>query len=325
MTAPPSIMAAIYGKAKKKKTSDSLAAFPNGLFIGVPSALRLVAENELGFTPRVYETPPRTLPELTQLLAALAPQASQFDALIVDDASHLCRQSMLVWEDQAPMGRSGKRDRFWPYQQLQRHLMELMGVARHLGVHFIANFHERPPGATMDGVFSPGGPELPSRNQTEALPAWFDICVRAVIDPDNPDPWFKSAYYCDASDAQWVTGDRTGVCGVKTPGNLREILRASNSGYALPRLPGMEWQDTVADEVAARVLAGEDVESLVKDLASEDRFEKVSPLHLRWACQDGIARGVLQAHRTQGLFTFTRTSSGSDGASPPPPPPPSST
>ena len=120
-------MICVYGKPKRKKTSDVLAAFPNALFIGVPSAISLVAQNELGFTPAVYESPPQTLPELVHLLQSIADQkiAENYGAIVIDDASHICKRSMLVWQQEAPKGRSGKRDRFFPYQQLNEYLLRL--------------------------------------------------------------------------------------------------------------------------------------------------------------------------------------------------------
>lgn len=322
---PPTVMAIVYGKPKRKKTSDMLATFPNGLFIGVPSSLKLVAQNELGFTPRVFDEPPSTLPALLHLLHRVADQASDFGAIVVDDGSHICQQSMLMWEEQAPKGRSGKKDRFWPYQQLQHHLLELAGVARYMGAHFCMTFHERPPGSNMDGVFTPGGPDLPSRNQTERLPSWCDINVRAVIDEDYPDPWFKGAYYCNPQDTQWVTGDRTGVCSrsfQNAPSNLREILQASNSGYEIGRVSGLEWQDEIADTVAERILDGEEVRDVVQEVAAEAMASsKVSPIHLRWACQDGIARGVLRIQARPGLFDFSAQQAEDQSPSLPPPPP----
>ena len=118
MSEMPTIMACVYGKPKKKKTSDMLAAFPNALFIGVPSAITLVAQNELGFTPAVHPAPPQTLTELITLLEQVAESgfAEQYGAIVIDDASHLCKRSMLHWEATAPRGRSGKPDRFYPYQ-----------------------------------------------------------------------------------------------------------------------------------------------------------------------------------------------------------------
>lgn len=320
--APPTVMVCVYGKPKKKKTSDAIAAFPNGLFIGVPSAIALVANNELGIQPAVHPNPPQTLPELVQMLEQLSasPETLKpYGALIIDDASHICKRSMLMWAEEAPTGRSGRKDRFFQYQQLNSHLLQLAGLSRHLGVHLAMTFHERPPGSNADGVFCPGGPDVPSRNQTETLPSWCDINVRSMIDPSYPDPWFSSIYYCDPTDSEWVTGDRTGVCSEKTPGNLREIMNASASGYKLDRFPGLEWQDDVAEQVAEQILLGRQSRDVVVEAMKN--HSQYTQVHLRWACQDGIARGVLRAQQQKGLFDFdSEESRVSDASSLPPPP-----
>lgn len=319
--APPAVMITSYGKPKKRKTSDMLAAFPCALFIGVPSAITLVAQNELGFTPAVHPNPPKTLPELVALLEQIRSQnlAQQYGAVVIDDASHICKNSMLVWEQEAPKGRSGKKDRFWTYQQLNRYLLEMSGLSRHLGVHMAMTFHERQPGSNADGRFCPGGPDVPSRNQTETIPSWCDINVRAMVDPNYPDPWFPSVYYCDPTDSEWVTGDRTGVCTQRTPGNIREILRASESDYRLDRIPGLEWQDDVAEAVATHIVAGMDARAAVQDIAGT---VQASPLHIRWACQDGIARGVLRLNKQRGLFDFATDQVETTRSAPALPPPP---
>jgi len=228
--------------------------------------------------------------------------AEQYGAVVIDDASHICKRSMLFWQDNAPTSRAGRKDRFYQYQQLDRALLQLGGLSRHLGVHLCLTFHERPPGSNADGRFCPGGPDVPSRNQVEVLPSWCDIVVRAMVDPTYPDPWFPGIYQCDPTDSDWVTGDRTGVCTTKTPGNLREILRASESSYRLSRLPGLEWQDDVAEVVATAIAGGTDVKEAIQ--SGRKSVNGVMPLHLRWACQDGIARGVLRQQRQRGLFDF---------------------
>jgi hypothetical protein len=318
----PTVMITVYGQPKKRKTSDMLAAFPNALFIGVPSALCLVAQNELGFTPSVYADPPQTLPDLIALLRELSETdlESQCGAVVIDDASHLCKMSMLKWMEEAPMGRSGRKDKFYQYQQLDRHLLELAGLARHLGVHMALNFHERMPGSNADGHFCPGGPDVPSRSQVKTLPSWCDINVRAMIDPSYPDPWFPGAYYCDPTDPEWITGDRTGVCAKKTPGNLREILRASKSNYHLGRVSGLEWQDEVADRVADAIMQDVPVIEAIDSAISGYDYDT---LHLRWACQDGIARGVLAKQQSRSLFNFEPEPDAptTSSASLPPPPP----
>ena len=324
MSDQPNIMACVYGKPKKKKTSDALASFPKALFIGVPSAITLVAQNELGFTPAVHPAPPQTLEDLFTIMSHVYHEGlgEQYGAVVIDDTSHLCKRSMLKWEMEAPTGRSGKKDRFYAYQMLNKALLRISGLARHLGCHLVMTFHEKGPSTDSFGNFAPGGPEVPSRNQVETLPSWADINVRAMIDPTYPDPWFPSIYSVDPADPEWVTGDRTGVCSKKTPANLREILRASQSAYRLERLPDLEWQDDLAQQVADRLAAGEDVKAIVSAMTAG---REENPLHLRWACQDGIARGVLQLQSSKSLFDFNvevvPETSGSNGPSLPPPPP----
>ena len=318
---PPSVMITVYGKPKQKKTSDALAAFPTALFCGVPSAITLVAQNELGFTPTVHESPPQNLSQLAEMLRTLSKSgaAKQYGAVVIDDVSHLCQQSMLEWTENAPAGRSGKKDRFYPYQQLNQHLLEVAHASRHLGVHLLMNFHERMPGTNADGRFCPGGPDVPSRNQVEPLPSWCDISVRSMIDPTYPDPWFPSIYYCDPTNPDWVTGDRTGVCTEKTPGNIREILRAGQSNYQLVRLSGLEWQDEVAQTVADAIVGGAAVQEAIQAAVSG---RKESKLHLRWACQDGIARGILLKQADRSLFDFSDNTEASTSSPSLPPPPP---
>jgi len=174
MSDNPTVMVTVYGKPKKKKTSDVLAAFPTALCIGVPSAITLVAQNELGFTPAVHPEPPQTLPELVTLLdyVSRTGMAKQYGAIVIDDASHICDRSMMVWNEEAPAGKSGKKDKFYAFQQLNKYLLMLSGLARHMGVHLAFTFHERMPGTNADGFFCPGGPNVPSRNQVETLPSW---------------------------------------------------------------------------------------------------------------------------------------------------------
>ena len=322
----PTVMVAVYGKPKKKKTSDVLAAFPTALCIGVPSAITLVAQNELGFTPAIYPTPPQTLPELVGLLEYLAQSgmAAQYGAVFIDDASHICDRSITMWHDEAPVGKSGKKDKFYAYQQLNKYLLALSGMARHMGIHLIFTFHERAPGTDQDGFFQPGGPSLGSRKQTESFPSWCDINVRAMIDTSYPDPWFPGTYFCDPTSAEWVTGDRTGVCWTKTPGNLREILRASAGGYKLARVAGLEWQDDVADELAKMIVETSDVPGSIKNLSqSNPRFtDGTEQIHLRWACQDGIARATLQKRKARNLFDLAPREEPKKGGGVPLPPPP---
>jgi hypothetical protein len=81
------------------------------------------------------------------------------------------------------------------------------------------------------------------------------------------------------------------------PMNLGEILRLA--GYSIPRLPGLEWQEKLADALARRLcevglgneLAVKDALSRVLDKAMRS-FTK-SEAHAYWALRDGYDRAVL--------------------------------
>jgi len=131
-------------------------------------------------------------------------------------------------------------------------------------------------------------------------------------------PRETKSYYCDPTDPEWITGDRTGVCTRRTPGNLREILRASQSGYRLVRLPGLEWQDEVADAVSSLIVSGVPAREAITEVTT-GRTD--NSLHLRWACQDGIARGVLAKQAQRSLFDFSSAETETKTSTLPPPPP----
>lgn len=311
----------LYGPPKKGKTSAAVSCFPNALAIGVVSAIAQIAQNELGFTPRIWPQAPRTLPELIGILQAVAPQADQIDAIIVDDASLLCKNSMVLWDDWADQNRNpktNKKDNFYKYHQLESCLVRINDLARHMGCHVVMIWHEKPPGIA-EGVAYPGGPELPAKKERTAVAAWGDINVRVTTDPGYPDPWLKRTFFCDPGDPKWITGDRTGVCSRMTPGSLRAVIEAGAAGYSLSRLAGFEWQNDLANEVADMIVAGVDAESAVAKAISNNNYTNLNELHLRWACQDGIAMGVLRMQRQRSLFDFSARQSAGPSAPPPPP------
>ncbi len=308
--ASATVMGLVFGQPKRTKTSTVASAFPNALWIPGEgaNAILSVCQNEWGYEPTVYDHPIRTLDDLVDLLSVIEENnlTQEYGAICVDGMTALCESSLRYWQDNPKLTQSGKVDKFWPYQQLKDRLLRLAERGRHIGVNMFFVAHEQAPGAGMDGSFVPGGPSLGSKGQVVRVPAWCDFNARAVVNQDYPDPWLKTGLYVDPWDSTWVTGDRNGVGYATAPPNVRELLRASAVDYGLSRLKGLEWQDEVADKVADHVMQG-DIDGAINEGASlGQKFAKGSgrapQLHIRWAIQDGIARGVIQKYRTASLF-----------------------
>jgi len=321
------VMGLVYGQPKRMKTSTVASAFPNALWIpgeGI-NAIKSVTQNEWGFEPSVYDHPVRTLEDLLALMHMLEQEGlvESYPAICVDGMTALCGSSLRFWKDNPKLTNSGKVDKFWPYQQLKDKLLRLAEMSRHIGVSVFMVAHEQAPGAGMDGSFVPGGPSLGSKGQVVRVPAWCDFNARAVVNKDYPDPWVKSGLFVDPWDSSWVTGDRNGVAYAESPPNVRELLRASAVDYGLSRRPGLEWQDEVADVVASAVQAGDVNDAINAGVNKAQKFAKGSgrdtQLHIRWAVQDGIARGVIQKQRSNNLFKVLEPPAPKKGKAPPPP------
>lgn len=291
-----SLAVLVYGHPRVEKTSQTLAAYGAcGLFVGREGAIRLTAENELGFTPSVVEAG-RLIPELGGWLEANGKVLVDegYQALVIDDLTPRMKASMFEWnrDPRAKETKSGKQNTFFVYQQAEQWQAHIITYASWLGIHLAASAHEREP---RDG--SLGGPLVASYNQGSAIVGMFDVAMRAYLDTDWQDPWMPSMVYAMRGSNTYISGDKTGVVKPTAPFNIREILRAAREPVLLPRIPGLEWQDEKADDVALRLEQGEPA----RDIAAS-YFDGVVPetpgtregLHLRWAIRDGLARGALR-------------------------------
>lgn len=338
---PPVSTGVVFGPAKRFKTSMLVGAFPRALFIGAPPAIRLIAENEWGFTPTIWPfmledgrsvadvfglpSTVETLPDLYAILDMLNSEgyAGSFDAIVNDDLTPIAKRSVRMWKLEGVTTTAGYIDNFYPYQQLDGFMVDVAGLTRNLGCHgwstawlqpFTVNMKTKKP--------QPGGPAVGSAAQSAQLPGWFDVNVEAIQDPEYPDPWMRGALRADVNNAQMVTGDRNGVAinGIPVPPNIRELLRASRTPYVLQRIPSLEWQDELADEVAEIIVAtGPRSKEVFRKLeqtfgGSIPEFPRtVDELHLRWGCQDGIARGVLRLRMQRATISedaFTGAAAG---------------
>ena len=317
----------LYGEPKRGKTGALAALCPEMIWIGVNKAIDLVAQGVYGFKPAIWPEAPETFDDIFRMLDGEAGRIlSDYRGWGLDDISHICERSLSIWNANAPLGRSGKPDIWWQYRMLNEATGELVARARHAGVQIVGiTSHEREPSYDDDGAFHRGGPEMGTKARAKKMPGWCDMMCRMVLDADSPDPWLKTKLWVAPFDKNWVAADRHDVCWTSTPPNLREILLASAMGYDLPRVPGLEWQDEVAEEVAVGIADASPSDVIKAIAASRSAWLKQDQKHGKWlrqAAQDGIARYCIRARQAAGLFSDEVMAGGSSGKRKPPPPPP---
>lgn len=325
----------LYGDPKMGKTTLFLRAFPTALYIGERSAVQLVAESACGFTPQSWQIVEgvSTLQQLQPWIPNLkskewqaAIKAHRIPALYIDDFSQICAKSVILWDAEAPAGND-----FYAFKMLDRYLDWISFELREAGLLCGLSAHTREPrydqnkkSRTYGQLIAKGAPDVPSAKQVQSVPGWADLVARVESGPSK-DPWWPRVACVDpqASDL-WVSGDRNSVCWAETPANLREILNAAPTHYDLPRLPGLEWQDEVAEGVSSALLQKEPILSVAERIFAhyKDYALPGTPgeRHVQWAIQDGIARYTIRAHRDLGVLGQLRASAAE--AAPPPPPPP---
>ena len=95
------------------------------------------------------------------------------------------------------------------------------------------------------------------------------------------------------------------------PMNTGEILRAA--GYAIPRLPGLEWQDAVADKIVAKINEGQDPMTVWSESWEKLASQGVFNGHIYMALRDGLDRHAIQTKQSNGLkslYTSGKTAGG---------------
>lgn len=305
-------------------TTVLLRFLPHACVIGVKSAVELVARETCGFTPDWVVENIHTLPDLIAYIDWYVANghAQSRPWLIIDDLSHICRVSAARWSAQA-----GPKDNFYAFRQLEQHLLLLGDRIRSTpGLIVACSMHLDEPKPEKNRA---GGPEVPSVNQLQSLPGWSDIVGRGGMDPMYPDPLWQRTLFVDVQDKSWITGDRFNVCWPQTPLNLREIIRASSSGYTLPRRKGLEYQEDVAAWVRAEIVkdvSPANVERVYADVYGRFDPKYVAPktpgeMHVQWAIQDGIAAAVIQRYHSGGVLGRLRARMAATAPPPPPPPP----
>ncbi len=286
-------------------TTDCIYSFPSAVFIALRAALK-PSESVVGISlPDENILNVNTVPDATKAIKAIAARkGAKPPAVVVDDFSLLCEQTMSVLEQ--------KLSGFKLWGALRDEVLEFRDACRQGGMHVVVNAHENAP-RTVNGAYIRGGPRLPGR-LPEDFPAACDLVLRAVPDPMRPG--WKVAYRCTETDPAYITGDRHGVTPDMAPMNLAEILRSA--GYRLPRAPGMEWLEEVVEGIAMSLLERPSEETAIltnvtkyvigqrypnfAEFTVRERERALLPV--RWAIRDGRDRAVLRRARMNPLASY---------------------
>ena len=285
----------LYGDLKAGKTADALAAFPFGVYIAAPGALS-PAESVWGFpVPKHWDL--ETFDDVIRFAEQLT--AAHF-ALGMDDATLIADRTA------GRLARTGLSGYALWGAVLERAIV-LRDTLRGRGLHIVMTSHPRP--VHIDnGVRIRGGPSFQGQCATK-IPAAADLLLRAESRGGaggNGDAFGGAAatstpgwpvMYRTALHPDWLQGSRYNTPDM-APMNLGEILRSA--GHAIPRLRGLEWQESIANALANKLLevglgnAAKVKEALARVLEyCLGKFTKCEA-HAYWALRDGYDRAVLR-------------------------------
>ncbi len=281
----------IFGQQKVGKTLAALQVAPGltPIFTPLP-AEAAAAVGYAGIQPWLFVTP--TLEVATDGILYLIRERIRVAAILLDDVGIMAENTANA------LKRSGL-DGWDLIQALRARIFNLRDLARyHLEAHTLFTSHEGGP-KTIKGRVIRAGPLLPGQ-LTEDIAGPLEGVLRMVVDPMvSP----RSTRFRTASDPAWVQGDKTGAVLDNGPANLAECLRAV--GVPLPRYPGLEWQDEIAEAIAVELLAGmQQKEVLTRALYYiKQRGWAQDQRHVEWAFYDGLDRAELRRKRQNRLGT----------------------
>lgn len=298
----PAILALLYGRLKRGKTTRLLRDFCRAAVVGVPANIEGVARNSCGYVPRNIIGNITNFDQLEAFLDWMVAGNNPLGvtAVYVDDFSLLASASMQVWDAQAPMGKRGKDD-FYKYARLDGALDRISHRLRYMGIHGVLSCHAQEP-TSKDGTFYVGGPEVPSRKQVDSVPSWADMVTRMEIDTESSDPWWPVSFYTDPLDPQWIGGDRFNVLRTRGPANFREALRASRHQYALPYPEGLDWLGEAVAEAAQRLRGGTSPTDVHAEYARRIGSTGDAEAWTLWVVQDAVARVEFERQSSRGRF-----------------------
>lgn len=282
------VMICVWGASGGGKTTDLMSAFPTGDFVAPQGALQSSIPM-WGFLPKRVDK--KHISDATEYVTA---NAGKVFAIIMDEFSFMSADSISRAEAKS---KSGADQKMWGI--IRDELIEFREACRRGGAHIVVNCQERPAGEVKGGWKLRAGPQLPGR-MPEELPALSDMSLQASTDLNRWGPW-KGVYRCPGEkDTTKITKDRLMVCAPVSPMNLRELLNAA--GYVMPRLPGLEWQDEVAEYLSKGIESGVALQEAIKAGWAAAAARSSDPRHIAWAVRDGVDRAAVRMSAPRNLI-----------------------
>ena len=298
-----------YGESGTGKTIDMALAFPGAVFIGNPRGP--ISAEKFDLRPMTLSTD-----RLKDLPKAIRELKVSPTAIVFDDLSLGTKKD--VREGQLQQSLSNDKDaknKYKVWVEIAADTMRAIETAESLKIPVAINAHVREPG-TWDGVFTPGGPDLPGKQLAKLIPPSCDLNMHVVPQKDRP-AWpfaYQTSYGVNQNDetgllqegaSPYVVKSRLKNCPPIAPMNIGEILR--HAGRDVPRLANGAWIESVVEKLATRF----------KDLPFEERRAmfvshipglqskyNATKAQLAWTLRDAIDRADLRAMTVDLLAGF---------------------
>lgn len=235
---------------------------------------------------------------LEKLQEALKGQPYPYMGLVFECINYVIADTMRLIEARAPKSRSGNVNKFQVDSEIKAVMDRFRGLVRTFNTNVVFTSHERSPVYEDRQRKSKGGAFFPTRTLANMLITWCDSVFRVTQDPYSPDPYAKICFEVNpmGADDDYPTKERHGVGRLrKLPPSLREVMLACNQfgfNYVFPRLPGLEWQDSFAEELAQGLAAGN--QKLQATMYTNALQQGLARPYVEWAVSDGIARYQLR-------------------------------
>lgn len=305
----------VTGEAGLGKTTDDILTWPDAVYAqrpgGTKPAVKFLSRDLHPW--QVQEV--RDLAAIRDLVPKIAAEnrgrqdrgEPLIPALVVDDLTITAKAS---YDAMKPQYSAKRTFAFW--DAFKREVRITIEDVIACGLHLAANAHVGGPGEDMDGNFHKGGPEMPTLKLRRPVAHSFHDSWIAEARPGLQP--FPAVYRVKNADPNWMTKSRHGYDGVY-PLNMGELLR--HRGYRIARLPGLEWQDTIAELFAQQLLDGADRFALWDKFYDNLLGKGLYDGHVYWALRDGLHRAQIRVQEQAGLRNrMTRQSVSGLGAPP---------